>query len=88
MKVLVIGAGGREHAIVHKLIQSNQVDQVFCAPGNAGISQIAECIDIRITDIKGLYEFAKANNVDFTIVGSEFALSSGIVDFFRKDEML
>ena len=84
MRILVIGSGGREHALVWKISQSKLADKVFCAPGNAGIAQIAECIDIKADDIPGLLEFARKEKMDFTVVGPEVALSLGIVDEFLK----
>jgi len=84
MKVLVIGGGGREHAIVHKLSQSPKVDKIYCAPGNAGIGLLAECVDIKIGDIEKLKEFAIKNNIDLTVVGPEMPLVQGIVDEFEK----
>ena len=84
MKVLVIGSGGREHALVWKISQSKLVDKIFCAPGNAGIAQIAECVDIKADDITALLDFAAKEKVDFTVVGPEMALASGIVDEFQK----
>ncbi|MDI3529993.1 MAG: phosphoribosylamine---glycine ligase [Thermoanaerobacter sp.] len=84
MKVLVIGGGGREHAIVHKLSQSSKVDKIYCAPGNAGIGLLAECVDIKIGDIEKLKEFAIKNNIDLTVVGPEMPLVQGIVDEFEK----
>ncbi len=86
MKVLVIGNGGREHALVWKLSQSPRVNKVFCAPGNAGISEIAECIDIKADDIDGLLDFAKYEWIDLTVVGPEAPLTAGIVDAFVKEE--
>jgi phosphoribosylamine--glycine ligase len=85
MKILVVGSGGREHAIVHKLSQSKRVEKIYCAPGNAGIDQIAECIDIKSEDIKGLKEFAIKNKIDLTVVGPEAPLVLGIVDEFEKE---
>ena len=85
MKVLVIGGGGREHAIVWKLSQSSKVDKVYCAPGNAGISEIAECIDIDLNDFDALIDFVKYEWIDLTIVGPEEPLSKGIVDAFEKE---
>ncbi len=85
MKVLVIGGGGREHAIVWKLAQSKKVEKIYCAPGNAGISEIAECIDISPNDHEGLVNFAKYEWIDMTIVGPEDPLSKGIVDMFEKN---
>jgi len=84
MRILVIGSGGREHALVWKIAQSKLVDKVFCAPGNAGISQLAECIDLKADDIFGLLEFARKEKIDLTVVGPEVALSLGIVDEFEK----
>lgn len=85
MKVLVIGGGGREHALVWKLIQSPRVDKVYCAPGNAGISEVAECIDIMADDIDALLDFVKYNWVDLTVVGPEAPLAAGVVDAFIKE---
>ena len=84
MRILVVGSGGREHALVWKIAQSKLVDKVFCAPGNGGISQLAECIDIKADDVFGLLEFARKEKVDLTVVGPEVVLSLGIVDEFRK----
>ena len=86
MKVLVIGGGGREHALVWKLKQSPKVDKVYCAPGNAGISEIAECIDIKVDDADTLLDFVKYNWIDLTVVGPEVPLTSGIVDKFIKED--
>ncbi|MCM8779555.1 MAG: phosphoribosylamine--glycine ligase family protein, partial [Candidatus Omnitrophica bacterium] len=69
MRILVIGSGGREHALVWKIAQSKLADKVFCAPGNAGIAQDAECIDIAADDIAQLLDFAKKEKIDFTVVG-------------------
>ncbi len=85
MKVLVVGSGGREHAIVLKLKESSKIDKIYCAPGNAGISQDAECVNIRATDIKALLDFAKEHNVDFTVVGMDDPLVMGIVDEFENN---
>lgn len=84
MRILVIGSGGREHALVWKIAQSKLVDKVFCAPGNAGIAKLAECVDIKAEDVSGLLNFAKKEKVDLTIVGPEVVLSLGIVDEFIK----
>ncbi|RJQ44359.1 MAG: phosphoribosylamine--glycine ligase [Nitrospiraceae bacterium] len=86
MKVLVIGSGGREHALVWKLSQSPRVDKIYCAPGNPGIAEIAECLDIKADDIESLLNFAKYEWIDLTIVGPEAPLTAGIVDAFVKDE--
>lgn len=84
MKVLVIGGGGREHAIVWKLSQSRHVDRIYCMPGNAGIAEIAECIDVN-NDLEALLDFVKYEWIDLTIVGPEEPLSRGIVDLFEKE---
>ncbi len=84
MRILVVGSGGREHALVWKIAQSKLCDKIFCAPGNGGISQIAECIDIKADDISGLLKFAQKEKIDLTVVGPEAALSLGIVDEFEK----
>lgn len=84
MKVLVIGGGGREHAIIWKLSQSRRVDKIYCMPGNAGISEIAECIDVH-NDLEALLDFVKYEWIDLTIVGPEEPLSRGIVDLFEKE---
>lgn len=82
-KVFVIGSGGREHAIVYQLSRSAQVGQIFCAPGNAGIAQLAECVSIADTDVDGLLAFARAQQVDLCVVGPEASLAAGVVDAFR-----
>ena len=84
MKVLVIGSGAREHAIVWKLSQSPKVSKLYCAPGNAGIAGVADCIDIKAEDIEGLLEFALNNKIDLTVVGPETALVMGVVDLFEQ----
>ncbi len=86
MKVLVIGSGGREHALVWKLSQSPRVDKIFCAPGNAGISEMAVCLDIKADDIGALVNFAKYEWIDLTVVGPEAPLTAGIVDAFVKED--
>jgi phosphoribosylamine--glycine ligase len=82
MKVLVIGGGGREHALVWKIAQSPKVTKIYAAPGNAGIAQLAECAPIKAEDIPGLLAFAKSKAIDLTLVGPEGPLSMGIVDVF------
>jgi phosphoribosylamine---glycine ligase len=84
LKILVIGGGGREHALVHSLAQSRKVAKIFCAPGNAGIAQEAECLPFSADDIPSLFAFAKANQIDLTVVGPEAPLVGGIVDHFRN----
>lgn len=84
MKVLVIGGGGREHALVWKLKQSGKVEAIFCAPGNAGIRSLAQCVDIAAGDIDALLEFALKKRIDLTVVGPEEPLTRGIVDLFQQ----
>ena len=86
MKVLVIGSGGREHAIVWKLSQSGHVDRIYCCPGNTGIAEIAECIDVSPDDFDALIDFVKYEWIDLTIVGPEELLSKGIVNAFEKED--
>lgn len=83
MKVLVIGSGGREHAIVDALTRSPQVSKIYCAPGNAGIAAQAECVPIRETEVEKLRDFATANDISLTVVGPEVALAAGVVDHFK-----
>ena len=87
MKVLVIGSGGREHALVWKISQSKLVDKIFAAPGNGGISNQAECVNIKADDIPVLLDFARKEKVDLTVVGPEVPLASGIVDEFCKHKL-
>ena len=84
MKVLVIGSGGREHALVWKITQSPKVSQIYCAPGNAGISKLAQCININADNIEKLVNFAQEEKIDLTIVGPELPLSNGIVNEFNR----
>lgn len=83
MKVLVVGGGGREHAIVDALSRSSKVEKIYCAPGNAGIAKQAECVPIKDTDVAALKAFASENGIDLTVVGPEAALAVGIADEFR-----
>lgn len=83
MKVLVIGSGGREHAIVDALARSPQVEKIYCAPGNAGIARQAECVALRETDVEALRSFAVAQGVGLTVVGPEVSLAAGVVDAFK-----
>lgn len=85
MKVLVVGSGGREHAIVWKAAQSEKVDKIYCAPGNAGISEYAECVDIQAMEFEKLTAFAKEKGIDLTIIGMDDPLVGGIVDEFEKE---
>ncbi len=84
MKVLVVGGGGREHALVWKISQSKKVEQIFCAPGNAGIAGLAQCVDIPAENVEALLAFALKTKIDLTVVGPEVSLSLGIVDAFTK----
>ncbi len=83
MKVLVIGGGGREHAIIDAISKSKQVTKIYAAPGNAGIAQLAECLPIKDTDVDTLVTFAYNHAIDLTVVGPELALAAGIVDAFE-----
>ena len=84
MKVLVVGSGGREHAIVWKVSQSPRVDKIYCAPGNAGIAGLAECVDIKAMEFDALAAFAKEKAIDLTIIGMDDPLVGGIVDVFES----
>ena len=84
MKVLVIGSGGREHAIAWSVSQSKRVDKIYCAPGNGGIAQIAECVDITAMEFDKLANFAEKNQIDLTIIGMDDPLVGGIVDVFEE----
>lgn len=84
MNLLIIGSGGREHAIIWKLKRSGKINKIFCIPGNGGISQLAECVDIPVFDFKKITEFVIENNIDLTIVGPEAPLVAGIVDYFNE----
>lgn len=83
MKALVVGGGGREHTLVWKLSKSPKIDKIFCAPGNAGISKLATCVEISVEDIQGLLSFAEKEKIDLTVVGPEVSLVAGIVDEFE-----
>jgi phosphoribosylamine---glycine ligase len=85
VKVLVIGSGGREHALAWKLKQSSGVDRIFCAPGNAGTAQLAENVAISVSDLPAVVRFAKENRVDLTVVGPDDPLAAGIVDLFLAE---
>ena len=84
MKVLVVGSGGREHVIAWKISQSPKVDKIYCAPGNAGIGEIAQCVNIGAMEFDKLADFAKENEIDLTVVGMDDPLVGGIVDVFEK----
>lgn len=84
MKILVVGSGGREHAILWKLAQSKRVEKLYCAPGNGGISQLAECVPIKVMEKEKMADFAAENQIDMTIIGPDDPLADGIVDVFKK----
>ena len=87
MKILVVGSGGREHALVWKLAQSPRTPTLFCAPGNAGIESLAACVPVKADDLAGLKTFVQSEKIDLTVVGPEAPLALGIVDEFRKSEL-
>ena len=84
MKILVVGSGAREHAICWKLNQSSIVSKIFCAPGNAGISQIAQCVNIKADSLNELVEFAVSNNVELVVIGPEGPLVDGLADMLAE----
>ena len=85
MKVFIVGSGGREHAIAWKVAQSKKVDKIYCAPGNAGISEVAECVPIGAMEFDKLVAFAKEKEIDLTVIGMDDPLVGGIVDAFEKE---
>ena len=87
MKVLIVGSGGREHAIATSVAKSSRVDKIYCAPGNAGIGQIAECVPIGAMEFDKLVAFAKENQIDLTIIGMDDPLVGGVVDAFEAEEL-
>ncbi len=87
MKILVIGGGGREHALIWKIAQSPKVSKIYCAPGNAGIADLAESIPVGAEEVDKLAEFAEKKGIDLTVVGPEIPLAMGIVDIFEKKEL-
>lgn len=80
MKILVVGGGGREHALIWKIAQNPRAEKIYCAPGNGGISQLAECVDIAATDIEAMVAFAKEKAIDFVVVAPDDPLALGMVD--------
>ena len=84
MRVLIIGSGGREHALAWKIAQSDEVEKIYAIPGNPGISEIGECVNIQVSDIKKIVEFAKDKGIDLTVVGPEAPLVAGIKDAFEE----
>ena len=87
MKILVIGGGGREHALAWKLARSPDAERIFCAPGNAGTAEIAENVSISTSDLETLVRFAKENRIDLTVVGPDDPLAAGIVDLFTAEKL-
>ncbi len=87
MKVLIVGGGGREHALAWKLQQSPRVDAIFCAPGNAGTEALGQNVALRPDDTPGLVEFAKENKIGLTVVGPDDPLANGLVDAFQKENL-
>ncbi len=85
MKILVVGSGGREHALCWKIAQSPKAEKIYCAPGNAGIEEYAECVPIGAMEFEKLAAFAKENAIDLTVVGMDDPLVGGIVDVFEKE---
>ena len=85
MKVLVVGSGGREHAIVWKIAQSKKVDKIYCAPGNAGIASLAECVPIGAMELEKLADFAEEKQIDLTVIGMDDPLVAGVVDAFEAE---
>lgn len=85
MKVLVVGSGGREHALVWKISKSPRVSKIYCAPGNGGISDLAECVNISATDVVGMVRFAKQNGIDLTVVAPDDPLAMGMVDALQAE---
>lgn len=85
MKVLIVGSGGREHAIAAQVLKSSRVDKIYCAPGNAGIAAIAECVDIQAMEFDKLVAFAKEKEIDLTVIGMDDPLVGGVVDAFEAE---
>jgi phosphoribosylamine--glycine ligase len=85
MKILIVGSGGREHVLAWKVKQSPLVKEIFCAPGNGGISEVAQCVNVNADDTRALVEFAREKKIDLTVIGPEAPLAAGIVDVFEKE---
>ncbi len=85
MKILIVGSGGREHAIAWKVAQSSRVSKIYCAPGNAGIADVAECVPVKAEDIEGIVKFSKENGIDMAVIGPEVPLSMGITDALQAE---
>ena len=88
MKLLLLGSGGREHAMAWKIAQSKKVEKLFIAPGNGGTGSVGENVNIKVTDFKAIGEFVKANGISMVVVGPEVPLVEGIADFFQADAAL
>jgi len=84
MKILIVGGGGREHALAWKLNKSKKVKKIYAAPGNPGIAELGTCVNILASDINGLVRFAEEKKIDLTVVGPEIPLALGIVDEFEQ----
>lgn len=84
MKILVVGSGGREHALCWKIAQSKKVEKIYCAPGNAGVAEVAECVDIGAMEFEKLADFAREKEIDLTVIGMDDTLVGGIVDVFEE----
>ena len=84
MKILVVGSGGREHALCWKIAQSEKVDKIYCGPGNAGIAEVAECVAIRPMEFEKLADFAQEKKIDLTVIGMDDPLVGGVVDVFEE----
>jgi phosphoribosylamine--glycine ligase len=87
MRILVIGGGGREHAICRAFARSEKTTKIYCAGGNAGIARVAECVNIKPEDVQALVDFAEQNKIDLTFVGGETSLALGIVDEFEHRDL-
>ncbi|MGZ5553251.1 MAG: phosphoribosylamine--glycine ligase, partial [Chthoniobacterales bacterium] len=87
MKILVVGSGGREHALAWKVRQSRRVSELFCAPGNAGTDSLGENVSIAANDLPKLVRFAKENRIDLTVIGPDDPLAAGIVDLFNAENL-
>src|SRR5881398_313144 len=87
MKILLVGSGGREHALAWKLARSPDAERIFCAPGNAGTAEIVENVSISASDLEGVVRFAKDNRIDLTVVGPDDPLAAGIVDLFTAEKL-
>ena len=84
MKVLLIGSGGREHAITYTLKKSAKVDELFCLPGNPGMAKIATCVNGSVEDLEGILKFVEDNKIDFTVIGPEVPLCMGLSDLLES----